>query len=205
MNHAWPVVLKDRSEIGEITLRPLRVRDGRAWREVRARNVQWLAQWEATVPVHSRDRIPSFPDMVRRLRQEAREGRGMPFAVLLDGEFVGQLSVAGMGFGSYRGCYIGYWVDAEVAGRGIIPTAVALACDHLFGTVAMHRVELAIRPENQASRRVAEKLGFRLEGRRERYLHIDGDWRDHAIYVLTAEEVPEGVLNRWKSIRNNMT
>ena len=70
--------------------------------------------------------------------------------------------------------HIGYWVDREVAGRGIIPTAVALACDHCWFGLGLHRVEINIRPENVASCRVVEKLGFRVEGLRPRYLHIDG-------------------------------
>ena len=82
-----------------------------------------------------------------------------------------------------------------------MPTAVALATDHCFEAVGLHRVEINIRPENAASLRVVEKLGFRYEGIRERYLHIDGHWRDHATYALCAEEVPGGLLARWKATR----
>jgi ribosomal-protein-alanine N-acetyltransferase len=42
-----------------------------------------------------------------------------------------------------------------------------------------------------------EKLGFREEGVRERYLHIDGAYRDHTCWALTVEEVPGGLLRRW--------
>ena len=56
----------------------------------------------------------------------------------------------------------------------------------------LHRIEIAIRPENTKSLRVVAKLGFRPEGLRPRYLHIDGDWRDHLVFALNAEEVPEG-------------
>jgi ribosomal-protein-alanine N-acetyltransferase len=45
---------------------------------------------------------------------------------------------------------------------------------------------------------VVEKLGFREEGIRPRYLHIDGGWRDHLVFALTADEVPEGLLRRWR-------
>ena len=45
------------------------------------------------------------------------------------------------------------------------------------------------------------KLGFRPEGLRPRYLHIDGDWRDHLVFALNAEEVPEGLLRRWENLR----
>ncbi len=48
---------------------------------------------------------------------------------------------------------------------------------------------------------MVEKLGFREEGLRPRYLHIDGAWRDHLVYALTAEEVPEGLLTRWRRSR----
>ncbi len=54
-----------------------------------------------------------------------------------------------------------------------------------------------IRPENTASLRVVEKLGFRDEGLRLRYLHIDGAWRDHRTFALTRDEVPDGLLRRW--------
>jgi ribosomal-protein-alanine N-acetyltransferase len=77
-----------------------------------------------------------------------------------------------------------------------MPTAVALASDHCFD-IGLHRVEINIRPENMASRRVVEKLGFRPEGMRPALLHIDGAWRDHLAFALTAEEVPGGLLSRW--------
>lgn len=94
---------------------------------------------------------------------------------------------------------IGYWVDQRWAGRGIIPVAVALAADYCFDDLGLHRLEIAIRPENERSLRVVEKLGFRAEGVRPRFLHIDGDWRDHLIFALNAEEVPGGLLDRWES------
>jgi ribosomal-protein-alanine N-acetyltransferase len=62
-------------------------------------------------------------------------------------------------------------------------------------------MEVAIRPENHASLRVVEKLGFRPEGLRPNYLHIDGEWRDHLLFALNADEVPEGLLTRWKATR----
>jgi ribosomal-protein-alanine N-acetyltransferase len=134
--------------------------------------------------------------MVRRLRAEASQGRVMPFVITYRDRLVGQLTVGSITWGSLRGGHIGYWIDREFAGRGITPTAVALATDHCF-SIGLHRIEVNIRPENVASRRVAEKLGFRAEGLRPSYLHIDGDWRDHLAFALTGEEIPGGVLNRW--------
>jgi ribosomal-protein-alanine N-acetyltransferase len=59
-------------------------------------------------------------------------------------------------------------------------------------------MEICIRPENAKSLRVVEKLGFRYEGLKRRYIHINGDWRDHFCFALVAEEVPAGVLRRWR-------
>jgi len=56
--------------------------------------------------------------------------------------------------------------------------------DYAFTELQLHRLEINLRPENAASRRVAEKAGYVLEGQRPRYLHIDGDWRDHICFVL---------------------
>ena len=139
--------------------------------------------------------------MVRRVRAEAREGRTLPWVITLDGRLVGQVTVGGIARGSLLGGYIGYWIDSRVAGQGITPTAVAMAGDHCFEVLGLHRIEINIRPENAASLRVVEKLGFRAEGLRQRYLHIDGDWRDHLTFALCRDEVPGGLLARWRDTR----
>jgi [ribosomal protein S5]-alanine N-acetyltransferase len=174
------------------------LRDAAAWRELRRVNADWLRPWEATLPVGEHDAPMSFAGMVRRLRADAREGRALPWVITLGDALVGQVTVGGIARGSLLSGYIGYWIDSRVAGQGITPTAVAMACDHCFGALGLHRIEINIRPENAASLRVVEKLGFRSEGLRERYLHIDGDWRDHLTFALCREEVPEGVLRRWQ-------
>jgi ribosomal-protein-alanine N-acetyltransferase len=142
--------------------------------------------------------------MVRAFTREARAGRMLPFAIDLDGELVGQLTVSGIAWGSLRSGQIGYWVDRRVAGRGITPTAVAMVVDHCFFTVGLHRIEVNIRPENHASLRVAQKLGLRPEGIRRRYLHIDGAWRDHSTFAMTVDEVPGGLLARWRRINDDL-
>jgi len=182
---------------GRVRLRPIRGRDAKAWQEVRARNGEWLRPWEATLPHGSAMAASSFNAMVRDVRRQARRGLGMPFVVTLDEQLVGQVTVTGITRGSARWAQVGYWIDREYAGQGLIPVAVALVIDHCFGTLGLHRIEIAIRPENVASRRVVEKLGLRREGEAPRYLHINGDWRDHEIFAITAEEVPEGVLARY--------
>jgi ribosomal-protein-alanine N-acetyltransferase len=197
MSLGWPARLRE----GNVELRPLRLRDAAAWREVRTRNARWLRPWEATLPLSEHDAPATYGAMVRRLRAEAREGRSLPFALTVDATFAGQVTVGGIARGSLLSAYVGYWLDERFAGRGIMPTAVAMVADHCFTEVGLHRIEINVRPENSASLRVVAKLGFRAEGLRERYLHIDGDWRDHLTFALCSEDVPEGLLRRWLDSR----
>ena len=184
---------------GRVGLRPLSIHDAEAWREVRGRNREWLTPWEATVPPGDSSAPASFRAMVRDLRRQARAGRALPFAVTIDDVFAGQLTVSNIVGGSARWAQIGYWVDQRQAGQGFIPTAVALAVDHCLFEVGLHRIEIAIRPENTASLRVVEKLGFHEYGYAPRYLHIDGAWRDHRLFALTVEDCPGGLLRRFKT------
>jgi [ribosomal protein S5]-alanine N-acetyltransferase len=182
---------------GPVSLRPIAMSDRAAWREVRDRNATWLARWEATRPPGEQVLPLTYRAMVRDLRRQARAGRCVPFVLLVDGAFAGQVTVNNIVGGSARFASIGYWIDQRHAGKGYMPTAVAMAADHCWFTLGLHRVEVAIRPENAASLRVVEKLGFTEIGYAPRFLHIDGQWRDHRIFALTVEDVPGGLLRRY--------
>ncbi|WP_456285962.1 GNAT family N-acetyltransferase [Microbacterium sp. JZ70] len=186
-------------EHGAVSIRLVRPRDARTLQQELLANRSWLRPWEATNP----DGAISF-DMragIRRLLQQYRDGVGVPLVMEYEGAVCGQLNVWGIARGSLSSATIGYWVSERFAGRGITPTAVALATDLCFTDLRLHRMEICIRPENVPSLRVVQKLGFRYEGLRRRYIHIDGDWRDHYAFALVREEVPEGVLARWVSGR----
>ena len=195
----WPATL----EHGALRLRPLCVRDARAWSEVQSRNVAWLSPWEATLPYgHVR---PSFGARVRWLRRQARNSQALPFALDVDGQFRGQLTVASMVWGSLCSGTVGYWIDQEVAGRGYMPCAVAMVIDHCLAVVGLHRLEINIRPENAASLAVVRKLGLRDEGLRARLLHIDGAWADHRSFAVTVEELAGGVHARFHTRQQQVT
>ena len=184
---------------GDVTIRPIRVRDSRALERELLDNRSWLRKWEATNPVG-----PLSFDVrgsIRSLLSNARQGYGIPFVLEHGGQVAGQLNVSSIAYGSVSSATIGYWVSERFAGKGITPTGVALATDHAFFTMGLHRMEICIRPENEPSLRVVEKLGFRYEGLRRRFIHINGDWRDHFCFALTVEDVPTGVLRRWKDGR----
>jgi ribosomal-protein-alanine N-acetyltransferase len=183
----WPA----KPSAGPIVLRPPRLRDAKTWSEIRLRNERWLVPWEPT-STHSwddRNAVSAWPPLHSALRKAARHGTMLPFMVLYGGRLVGQVNVSNIVHGALRSCTVGYWIDSAVAGRNITPTALALAIDHCFREVGLHRVEVDIRPENLPSLRVVEKLGLRREGFYERYLDIDGGWRDHVAFAVTVEEM----------------
>lgn len=181
----WPVVLRH----GDVTLRPIKISDAATWEDLRRENENWLKEWEATPPLPSLEQAPTFRQVTRRMRSDARRGLCMPFVVEYQKQFVGQLNVNNIVYGSLREANFGYWIAQKYANRGIMTTAAALITDYLILTMKLHRVEIAVRPENGPSNALMQKLGFDFEGIRKGFLHINNDWRDHNIYVMTSERL----------------
>lgn len=195
---SWPVTL----EYQNLMLGPLRYAHRRQWHDIRTRNTAWLNPWEATEPTGTTSGV-TYGAMVRAHNRDGANGVSFPWAIFFRDhpdakpQLVGQMIAAPVLWGSMRSTTFGYWIDQAYAGRNIVPIAVALACDYLLLRVGLHRVEINIVPDNTASLRVVEKLGFRSEGIRKDYIHINGGWRDHASFAITAEEVPsEGLISR---------
>jgi ribosomal-protein-alanine N-acetyltransferase len=126
---------------------------------------------------------------------EARDGKTLPLVVEYQGEFVGQINVSDITYGSLRGCHFGYWIAESASDKGVMTTAAALVTDHLLQTLQMHRIEIAVRPENIPSNRLAVRLGYRFEGIRPDFLHINHQWRDHNIYVMQPGTISGSVLS----------
>lgn len=177
---------------GDIKLRVAKMRDSKQLEKLILGNRPWLRPWEATNP-----ESPNSFDVrgqLRGLLRQLDDQSGMPFVIEVQGQVQGQLNVANVMYGSVSSAVLGYWVSPEVAGRGVMPISVALVTDYLMDQVGLHRVEINVRPENAASLRVIQKLGFRYEGLKQRYIHINGDWRDHYVFAITKEELPNGLL-----------
>jgi ribosomal-protein-alanine N-acetyltransferase len=118
-------------------------------------------------------------------------GTAFAFAVLAtdeDDRIIGRVALANVVRGPWQNATLGYWIDRDAGRRGHASRAVRLALSYAFEHAGLHRVQPAIIPRNAASLRVAEKVGFRHEGRALRYLKINGVWEDHEIYALTSED-----------------
>src|SRR5438270_314635 len=153
---------------GRVMLRPLRVDDWDAWREVRLRCRAWLERWEPRPDPGSAD--PALEREAFRARCGAWDRQrhfdaAYGFGLFhLDGRFAGEVSLGSVQRGPFQMGYIGYWIDEALAGLGYVPEGVVLMMRHAFEALQMHRLEAAIVPRNDASRRVAQKLGLRDEG-----------------------------------------
>ena len=156
--------------VNQLSIREMVARDHRRAAQVRADNQRWLAPWEASV-------APGYPpeDMeleafIRRSARLVRQRRYYPFAVYADDQLVGQVTIGDIALGASHSGNLGYWVAEAYSGRGVIN----------------------IRPENNVSLRVVQKLGLRFEGRKQDFYCIAGSWADHLGYAATAEEIPAG-------------
>ncbi|MFB1295059.1 GNAT family N-acetyltransferase [Mycobacterium sp. pW049] len=182
---------------GKVRLRPIRLRDAAQWSRIRLADRAHLEPWEPSTDMNweLRHSVSAWPSVCSGLRSEARKGRMLPYAIELDGQFAGQLTIGNVTHGALRSAWIGYWVASDSTGGGVATAALALGLDHCFGPVMLHRVEATVRPENGASRAVLAKAGFREEGLLKRYLDVDRAWRDHLLVAITIEELNGSVAS----------
>ncbi len=177
---------------GPVAVRPLQRRDRRAWLSLRARNADWLRPWEATLPDVANAAPMPFGQLLRAERSAWREDRGYFAVVEVNGVLAGRVSASSVRLGSERSAMMGYWIDRDMAGRGLTPLAVALLAEYCFDDRRLHRLDIAIRPQNTRSLAVPRKLGFVEEGMRRDLLHVDGAWHDHMVFAKLATDDRNG-------------
>jgi len=174
-----------------VVLRPLVPEDFAAWSEVRLRNGDWLTQWEPRrlqfQPDPETDR-DVFTARCGARERERQSGTQYSFGVFTDGRFAGEVNLNNVTRGALQSATIGYWIDRDRAGQGLIPEAVVASMRFAFEDLHLHRIEICIIPRNSASRRVVQKIGLRDEGTALRFLEINGTWEDHVRYGFTVEE-----------------
>lgn len=122
-----------------------------------------------------------------------RRSSGDTFEALLlvrreDDAVLGAVNLSQIARGNFQSAYLDYWIGASFARQGLMREGLALALDHAFASLRLHRVEANIQPANTASTRLVESLGFRREGLSPRYLKIGGRWRDHERWAILREE-----------------
>lgn len=186
-----------------VTLRVLTSHDFDAWRTVRRRSADWLKPWEPMVPTSQPDPAEDRGAFVARCTARLREielGNGYGFGLFHEDGFAGEVNLSNIRRGPAQSALLGYWVDRQCAGRGLVPEGVVLALRFAFEDLALHRVEAGVLPRNDASLRVMDKLGLPAEGITRGMLEINGNWEDHQRFAMLSEdwaERREALLSAW--------
>lgn len=173
-------------------------------RAILASDLIELAAFHAASMDSFRPWVPSFPadatptemasQQLKTATQSEQSGSDLKrIGVLDDGQIVGCFNLNIISRGVFQNAFAGWSIrpDMQRQGygaegvRGLLRLAFTV---HPHGA-DLHRVQANIMPENRASIALAERCGFRLEGRLIRYLKIDGEWRDHLAYAILCDEL----------------
>jgi ribosomal-protein-alanine N-acetyltransferase len=177
----------------DIALRYPQMSDYGQWSKLREESRSFLAPWEPTWAEDELSRT-AFRRRLRRYQREIRNDLAYPFLVFrkADQVLIGGCTLSNVRRGVTQSAAVGYWVGAPYARHGHMYAALTAMVPFVFGILGLHRLEAACIPENEASRRLLRKIGFREEGLARRYLQIRGEWRDHILFALLEDDAPVG-------------
>jgi ribosomal-protein-alanine N-acetyltransferase len=172
-----------------LILRAPQATDYAAWAVLRMESRAFLTPWE---PVWNEDDLTrtSFRLRVKRAAREIAADEAYSLFILdaLSEQLLGGLTLGLVRRGVAQACTLGYWMGQRHAGKGHMTEAVRGALRFAFQELALHRVEAACLPNNEASRRLLERVGFQQEGMARAYLRINGNWADHLLYAALASD-----------------
>lgn len=113
--------------------------------------------------------------------------QGLLICHLNSNKIIGVVNFSQIFYGMFQNAYLSYYVGVDFAGQGLMSEGVYLAINYAFSTLELHRIEANIQPGNKASISLVKRLGFTQEGFSQKYLQINGEWRDHERWALTVE------------------
>ena len=173
----------------DIFLRVPVERDWRAYAELRAASRQFLEPWEPTWPADALTR-ESFQLRLSRYASDWRADAGYTFLIFRqsDEALLGGISLSNIRRGVAQAGTLGYWMGKDHAGNGIMTQSLRLVLEFCFGDLGLHRIEAACLPSNEASQRLLRGCGFNEDGFARKYLKIRGEWHDHMLFSLLAED-----------------
>jgi [ribosomal protein S5]-alanine N-acetyltransferase len=155
--------------------------------DFQSRNLAHFARWDPTRPANH---WALEVTRARLAREDVAFDAGTIWRYWLSlpeapDRLIGVCAVSDVVRGVFQSAMLGYSLDAGCVGGGLMQEALKHLIDEVFGaSVSLHRLQASVRPENERSRRVLERLGFQREGFSPRYLFIDGAWRDHETFAL---------------------
>lgn len=107
---------------------------------------------------------------------------GFSFGIYKENKLIGKIRISNIVMGVFKNAFIGYSMDEKEQGRGYMKEAVNLAVAYAFEELELHRIEATTLIDNERSQRVLRNCGFKELGICEKYLYINGEWRDHVVF-----------------------
>lgn len=132
---------------------------------------------------------------IRSSRQQIAENNGFHTAIICAGLIVGVAGFHEVNW-THRSTSLGYWLDKEHEGRGIMTRTVRALVDHAVLRWKLNRVEIQTAPDNRRSRAIPERLGFREEGVLREVERVGDRYVDGIVYSILAAEWRRGVDER---------
>lgn len=151
-----------------------------------AENRVRLSRW---LPWAAAETLPDTAEFIRRTRRQLAADDGFQVAVLSDGAIVGATGFHAVS-SLHHSTSIGYWLDREHEGRGLMTRAVAALVDHALSVWELNRVEIRAAPQNHRSRAIPERLGFVQEGVLRQSERVGGRYLDSVVYSMLAADWP---------------
>lgn len=103
-------------------------------------------------------------------------------------KIIGSINFTGFTFGVFQACYLGFSIDKDFEGKGLMYSALQGAICHIRRYYGLHRIMANHLPDNVRSEQLLAKLGFMREGYAKSYLKINGKWQDHVLNALVFED-----------------
>lgn len=168
-----------------ILMRYPQAEDFSEWAALRESSRAFLTPWEPTWPRDDLTR-PAFRRRLRHYARDLREDAAYPFFIFRnsDGALIGGATLSNVRRGVTQSCSLGYWMGESFSGNGYMKASVQALLPFVFSELCLHRLEAACLPNNEPSKRILLKTGFKLEGYARRYLKINGAWRDHLLFGM---------------------
>ncbi len=167
-----------------IALRLPKMSDYKNWEALRLSSSEFLAPWE---PRRYDEQIghQSFRERVKWSKLSKEKGTALALFIfrLSDQSLIGAVTLDGIKRGPSQSATIGYWLGKDFVGNGFMSEALKLVVTHAFTELDLSRIEAATLKENQPSRKLLERNGFRYEGVAQSYMQINGRWRPHVLYA----------------------
>jgi ribosomal-protein-serine acetyltransferase len=145
----------------------------------------YLGQWLAW-PVHA-DSEEFFLLFVNKSIDDYTEGKSLTCAMVFEGEVVGNISFNTLSQ-ALKKVEIGYWLSKDFQGKGIVTKSVLKFISYAFNQLDMEVVQISAAVGNTASRKVCDRLGFKLDGIIKNSENLNGRIVDHAVYSLNHEQ-----------------